>query len=88
MPWYELTTDVMVRGTPRATGEVLDLSEADGQLLTGLGRAKPTQAPQPAEPVCPMPKPAAAPPEPPLEEVTEAPTPRLTRRTKAPAPKE
>ena len=45
MPWYELTADVMVRGTPRAYGEVLDLSEAEGQLLSGLGRAKPAQPP-------------------------------------------
>jgi hypothetical protein len=45
MPWYELTSDVMVRGTPRASGEVLDLSESEGQLLSGLGRAKPAQPP-------------------------------------------
>ena len=45
MPWYELTADVMVRGTSRAYGEVLDLSEAEGQLLSGLGRAKPAQPP-------------------------------------------
>lgn len=45
MPWYELTADVMVRGTPRAYGEVLDLSPAEGQLLSGLGRAKPAQPP-------------------------------------------
>lgn len=51
MPWYELTADVMVRGTPRAYGEVLDLSEAEGQLLSGLGRAKPAQPPTKPEAV-------------------------------------
>ena len=52
MAWYQLTTDVMVQGTPRSFGEVLDLSVTDGQLLIGLGRAKPAEAPEPA---CPMP---------------------------------
>ena len=60
MAWYQLTTDVMVQGTPRSFGEVLDLSVTDGQLLVGLGRAKPcdppkTAEPAPAEPACPMP---------------------------------
>jgi hypothetical protein len=48
MAWYQLTTDVMVQGTPRSFGEVLDLSVTDGQLLVGLGRAKPAEA-KPAE---------------------------------------
>ena len=52
MAWYQLTADVMVQGTPRSFGEVLDLSVTDGQLLIGLGRAKPAEAPEPA---CPMP---------------------------------
>ena len=60
MAWYQLTADVMVQGTPRSFGEVLDLSVTDGQLLVGLGRAKPCEAPTlaepaPAEPACPMP---------------------------------
>jgi hypothetical protein len=60
MAWYQLTTDVMVQGTPRSFGEVLDLSVTDGQLLIGLGRATPCEAPTPAEPepvepACPMP---------------------------------
>ena len=59
MAWYQLTTDVMVQGTPRSFGEVLDLSVTDGQLLIGLGRAKPAEATPvealPAEPACPMP---------------------------------
>ena len=64
MAWYQLTTDVMVQGTPRSSGEVLDLSATDGQLLIGLGRAKPAEATPveatpvealPAEPACPMP---------------------------------
>ena len=64
MAWYQLTTDVMVQGTPRSSGEVLDLSVTDGQLLIGLGRAKPAEATPveatpvealPAEPACPMP---------------------------------
>lgn len=70
MAWYQLTTDVMVKGTPRSSGEVLDLSVTDGQLLIGLGRAKPCDAkpaepptltePErvealPVEPACPMP---------------------------------
>ena len=70
MPWYELTADVMVRGTPRAYGEVLDLSEAEGQLLSGLGRAKPAQPPtKPEAPVVEPPaKPEAVAVEPPTEE--------------------
>ena len=59
MPWYELTADVMVRGTPRAYGEVLDLSEAEGQLLSGLGRAKPAQPP--TKPEAPVVEPPAKP---------------------------
>ena len=60
MAWYQLTADVMVQGTPRSFGEVLDLSVTDGQLLVGLGRAKPCEAPtfaepEPVEPACPMP---------------------------------
>jgi hypothetical protein len=55
MAWYQLTADVMVQGTPRSFGEVLDLSVTDGQLLIGLGRAKPCDAPKPVEPACPMP---------------------------------
>ena len=55
MAWFQLTTDVMVQGTPRSFGEVLDLSVTDGQLLIGLGRATPCEAPKPAEPACPMP---------------------------------
>ena len=65
MAWYQLTTDVMVQGTPRSFGEVLDLNANDGQLLVGLGRATPCDAkpaepptlvePEPAEPACPMP---------------------------------
>lgn len=80
MPWYELTTDVMVAGTPRSAGEILDLSLSDGQLLSGLGRAKPSQAPQPAEPVRPMPVP-----EPEVEQPPVASPTRLTRRTKSPS---
>ncbi len=60
MAWYQLTADVMVQGTPRSFGEVLDLSVTDGQLLIGLGRAKACEAPKPvepkpAEPACSMP---------------------------------
>jgi hypothetical protein len=60
MAWYQLTADVMVQGTPRSFGEVLELSVTDGQLLIGLGRATPcdppkTAEPAPAEPACPMP---------------------------------
>ena len=60
MAWYQLTTDVMVQGTPRSFGEVLDLSVTDGKLLIGLGRAKPAEAPTPVEPACPMPAPVEA----------------------------
>ena len=77
MPWYELTTDVMVAGTPRSAREILDLSISDSQLLTGLGRAKPSQAPQPAEPAS----------EPAIEQPSVT-SPRLTRRTKSTSPKE
>jgi hypothetical protein len=60
MAWYQLTADVMVQGTPRSFGEVLDLSVTDGQLLIGLGRAKPAEAPAPVEAVCAMPAPVEA----------------------------
>jgi hypothetical protein len=60
MAWYQLTADVMVQGTPRSFGEVLDLSVTDGQLLIGLGRAKPAEAPMPIEAVCAMPAPVEA----------------------------
>ncbi|MEY2989517.1 MAG: hypothetical protein RLZZ163_433 [Actinomycetota bacterium] len=77
MPWYELTTDVMVAGTPRSAGEILELSLSDGQLLSGLGRAQPSQPAQPVEPAS----------EPAIEQpsVTSS---RLTRRTKSPSTKE
>lgn len=80
MPWYELTTDVMVAGTPRSTGEILELSLSDGQLLSGLGRAKPSQPAQPAQPVEPASEPAIEQPS-----VTSS---RLTRRTKSLSTKE
>jgi hypothetical protein len=82
MAWYQLTTDVMVQGTPRSFGEVLDLSASDGQLLVGLGRAKPAEAPMPveAEPACPMP---AAPK--PVEAAPAAPVKPVVRR-RAPSP--
>ena len=93
MPWYELTADVMVRGTPRAYGEVLDLSEAEGQLLSGLGRAKPAQPPtKPEAPVVEPPaEPEAVVVEPPTEEeapVVEPPTEEdsVSTTSAAPAP--
>lgn len=64
MAWYQLTADVMVQGTPRSFGEVLELSATDGQLLIGLGRAKPAEAKPaeypPIEAVCAMPAPVEA----------------------------
>lgn len=81
MNWYELTTDVMVRGNPRSAGEILDLSEAEGQLLVGLGRAKPAQAPQASAP-----SPAA----PAVADSTDAqaiaPSPKPATRRRSPAP--
>jgi|SanBayMetagenome_1026888.scaffolds.fasta_scaffold04997_2 hypothetical protein len=44
MPLYQLLSDVMVQGTPRSYGEVLDLPIADGNLLCGLNRARPVSA--------------------------------------------
>lgn len=76
MNWYELTTDVMVRGNPRSTGEILDLSEAEGQLLVGLGRAKPAQAPQASAPAVVEPTDAPA----------AAPSPKPAARRRSPAP--
>lgn len=75
MAWYQLTTDVMVQGTPRSFGEVLDLSVTDGQLLVGLGRAKPCEAPTLAEPACPMPAASAAQVKPVARRRTPSPTP-------------
>jgi len=85
MAWYQLTADVMVQGTPRSFGEVLDLSVTDGQLLVGLGRAKPCDAPtlaeaEPAKPACPMP---AAP-----VEAKEQIKPVARRRTPSPTPED
>lgn len=85
MPWYELTSDVMVRGTPRSFGEVLDLTEAEGQLLSGLGRAKPAQPPAPPEPACPMPKPEAVKQEA-LAEEPPAAAPKSAARRRPPVP--
>ena len=92
MAWYQLTTDVMVQGTPRSFGEVLDLNANDGQLLVGLGRATPCDVkpaesptlvePEPAEPACPMPAaPVDAAPEPQVKPVAR-------RRSTSPLPKE
>ena len=92
MAWYQLTADVMVQGTPRSFGEVLDLSVTDGQLLIGLGRAKPVEAPVPVEPACPLP---AAPK--PVEAVCAMPAPveakpqvkpAARRRTPSPTPED
>jgi hypothetical protein len=85
MPWYELTSDVMVRGTSRSTGEVLDLTEGEGHLLVGLARAKPSTGPysvRSPEPLLEAPTPA---PSAPVEcEIKRSPT----RRTSKSAPKE
>ena len=92
MAWYQLTADVMVQGTPRSFGEVLDLSATDGQLLIGLGRATPCDAPEPAESACPL---AAAPK--PVEAVCAMPAPVeakpqvkpvARRRTSSPTPED
>ena len=82
MPWYELTADVMVRGTPRAYGEVLDLSEAEGQLLSGLGRAKPAQPP--TKPEAPVVEPPAEPEAVAVESPTEEDS--VSTTSAAPAP--
>lgn len=95
MAWYQLTTDVMVQGTPRSFGEVLDLSVTDGQLLVGLGRAKPVEAkPVEAEPACPMPaapKPVEAKPAAPVEAEAKPAAqvkPVARRRTPTPTPED
>jgi hypothetical protein len=90
MAWYQLTADVMVKGTPRSFGEVLDLSVTDGQLLIGLGRATPCDAPtlaepEPAKPACPMP---AAPVEAKPVEVKVQVKPVARRRTPSPTPED
>jgi hypothetical protein len=88
MAWYQLTTDVMVQGTPRSFGEVLDLSVTDGQLLIGLGRAKPAEA----EPAAP--KPGEAKPAAPVEaeakpvEAKAQVKPVARRRTPSPTPED
>lgn len=82
MAWYQLTTDVMVQGTPRSSGEVLDLSVSDGQLLIGLGRAKPCDAkPVEAEPAPPV----EAEPAPPVKAPPVAQVKPVVRR-RAPSP--
>lgn len=81
MAWYQLTTDVMVQGTPRSSGEVLDLSVSDGQLLVGLGRAKPCDAkpveapPVEAEPAPPVKAPPVAQVKPVVRRRAPSPTP-------------
>lgn len=92
MAWYQLTTDVMVQGTPRSFGEVLDLSVTDGQLLVGLGRAKPAEAPMPVEAACPMPAaPVEAKPAAPVEAEAKPAAqvkPVARRRTPSPTPED
>ena len=76
MAWYQLTTDVMVQGTPRSSGEVLDLSVSDGQLLIGLQRAVACDPPQPPpEPVCHLPTAVKPPVKPVVRRRTSSPTP-------------
>ena len=86
MAWYQLTTDVMVQGTPRSSGEVLDLSVSDGQLLIGLGRATPCDAkPVEAPPVEAEPAPPVeAEPAPPVAQVK----PVVRRRAPSPTPED
>ena len=87
MAWYQLTADVMVQGTPRSFGEVLDLSVTDGQLLIGLGRAKPCDAPTlvEPEPACPMP---AAPVEAVEAKIAAQVKPVARRRSPSPTPED
>ena len=96
MAWYQLTTDVMVQGTPRAFGEVLDLNANDGQLLVGLGRATPCEAPTLAAPktveaACPMPaapEPACHMPAPVEAKPAAQVKPVARRRTPTPTPED
>jgi hypothetical protein len=55
--WIELDDDVMVAGTPRKSGERLDLYESEANLLIDAGKGHQVDGPKEAEPlVCPAPK--------------------------------
>lgn len=80
MPKYALLTDVMVQGTPRSTGEVLDLSLSDGNLLVGLGRAKSVDEELEPKAEAEALEPKAEDTEPSAEPLTEPPAKPLVRR--------
>jgi hypothetical protein len=55
--WIELDDDVMVAGTPRKSGERLDLYESEANLLIDAGKGHQVDGLKEAEPlVCPAPK--------------------------------
>lgn len=59
MAYFKLTCDVMIHGDTHLDGEVVDISEAEGQLLVGLQRAEVAKAPAPVGFEEPKPAPAA-----------------------------
>jgi hypothetical protein len=53
----EILRQTSIKGIPARVGEVMDVSDADGQYLLVSGKAKETKDPQPEMAMgCPMPE--------------------------------
>jgi hypothetical protein len=53
----EILRQTSIKGIPARVGEVMDVSDADGQYLLGAGKAKEAEDPQPEVAMgCPMPE--------------------------------
>jgi hypothetical protein len=53
----EILRQTSIKGIPARVGEVMDVSDADGQYLLGAGKAKEVEDPQPEVAMgCPMPE--------------------------------
>ena len=51
----EILRQTSIKGIPARVGELVDVSDADGQYLLVSGKAKEAET-QPAQMVCPMPE--------------------------------
>jgi hypothetical protein len=53
----EILRQTSIKGIPARVGEVMDVSDANGQYLLGAGKAKEAEDPQPEVAMgCPMPE--------------------------------
>ena len=55
--FIEILRQVMIAGEPASAGSVLDLPEAVGTMLIGLGKAIPAEPPKPSTVAAEPPKP-------------------------------